>query len=43
MGEPPGRITRVWLIANSIFQRGEGTCDYADIVLHHPSGDVRVL
>ena len=43
MGEPPGRITRVWLIANSVFQRGEGECDYADIHLHHQSGATRVL
>ena len=34
MGEPPGRIVRVWLIANSLFQRNRGSCDYSDIVLH---------
>lgn len=43
MGEPPNRIVRVWLIANSIFQRREGRCDYADIVLHSRAGDLRVL
>lgn len=43
MGEPPSRVVKVWLIANSIFQRKPGTCDYADIVLHHADGDVRVL
>ena len=43
MGEPPARIVRVWLIANSIFQRGEGACDYADILLHSGKDELRVL
>ena len=43
MGEPPARITRVWLIANSIFQRGEGICDYAQILLSGPGGEVSIL
>ncbi len=43
MGDPPDRIVRVWLIANSIFQRREGRCDYADILLHNGSGELRVL
>jgi hypothetical protein len=43
MGEPPARITRVWLIANSVFQRGEGSCDYSGIKLHSPGGTVSVL
>jgi hypothetical protein len=43
MGEPPERITRVWLIANCIFQRSEGVCDYSDIVLHQGGKSVRVL
>ena len=43
MGQPPARITRVWLIANSIFQRNPGDCEYADIVLHHRGGQIRVL
>ncbi len=43
MGTPPARIVRVWLIANSIFQRNAGHCDYADIVLHHRDRDIRVL
>jgi hypothetical protein len=43
MGEPPARIVRVWLIANSIFQRGQGICDYADICLHSGAGEERVL
>lgn len=43
MGQPPGRIVRVWLIANSILQRGTGTCDYADIVLQNDEDNIRVL
>jgi hypothetical protein len=33
IGAPPARIVRIWLIAVSVFQRGEGICDYADIEL----------
>jgi len=40
VGTPPQRIVRVWLIANSVFQRGEGICDYADIEL--VDGDKRL-
>jgi len=43
MGRPPARIVRVWLIANSIFQRGRGACDYADIVLRNGDDEVPVL
>jgi hypothetical protein len=43
MGEPPARITRVWLIANSIFQRGEGSCSYSKIELHNAVDSVPVL
>ncbi|WP_439106559.1 DUF3047 domain-containing protein [Congregibacter sp.] len=43
MGEPPARITRVWFIANSIFQRLEGSCDYADIHLSGQEGSTRLL
>ena len=43
MGEPPRRIVKVWLIANSIFQRGQGRCDYADIVLHGDGQETQVL
>lgn len=32
-GPPPGRITEVWLIANSIIQQGEGEASFADISL----------
>lgn len=31
VGTPPKRIKRIWLIANSLFQRGHGRCRYADI------------
>ncbi len=43
MGEPPARIVRVWLIANSIFQRSQGECTYADIVIHSGGLVNRVL
>jgi hypothetical protein len=43
MGEPPAQITRVWFIAVSIFQRGEGVCDYADICLHDDESMIRLL
>jgi hypothetical protein len=43
MGEPPARIVSVWLIANSIFQRQPGSCDYADIVLSNKDNKIRVL
>jgi hypothetical protein len=31
VGKPPERIRRVWLIANSMFQRGRGECSYRAI------------
>jgi hypothetical protein len=43
MGEAPARSTRVWLIANSVFQRGVGDCDYAGIELHSQAGTKTVL
>jgi hypothetical protein len=30
---------RVWLIANSLFLRGHGQCEYAGIAIHPPGGD----
>jgi hypothetical protein len=33
VGPPPARIVRVWLIANSIFRRLEGQCEYGAIEL----------
>jgi hypothetical protein len=38
IGEPPQRIVRVWLIANSLFQRREGLCRYADIAIVDGTG-----
>ena len=43
IGTPPARIVRVWLIAVSVFQRGEGICDYADIELVDGDRRLRVL
>ncbi|MFT7175046.1 MAG: hypothetical protein ACJAUG_001044 [Halioglobus sp.] len=43
MGEPPARIVKIWLIANSIFQRNTGVCDYTDILLHDGDEITRVL
>jgi hypothetical protein len=39
IGEPPARIVRVWLIANSIFQRGEGICAYREMRLIGAAGE----
>lgn len=43
IGTPPARIVKVWLIANSIFQRNLGECEYADIVLRNKELETRVL
>jgi hypothetical protein len=43
VGTPPARIVRVWLIAVSVFQRGEGICDYADIELTDGERTLKVL
>ncbi len=43
IGAPPARIVRVWLIAVSVFQRGEGICDYADIELVDGDQRLKVL
>jgi hypothetical protein len=32
-------VVRVWLIANSLFLRGHGQCEYAGIVVRPPGGD----
>jgi hypothetical protein len=42
MGEPLGRIVRVWLIANSVFQRRRGRCSYGGIRLSDGKGVVEV-
>ncbi len=42
-GPLPARIVRVWLIANSVFQRGHGIADFADIALTHAGTRTIVL
>ncbi|MFT4570783.1 MAG: hypothetical protein ACI8TX_002459 [Hyphomicrobiaceae bacterium] len=43
MGDKPGRIVRVWLIANSMMQRKLGEALYSDIVLENEDGPRQVL
>ena len=38
IGGPARSVVRVWLIANSLFQRGHGQCEYARIALTEPTG-----
>ena len=40
VGPPPARIVRVWLIANRLFRRQEGQCEYGAIELQ--AGETRV-
>ncbi|MEJ0046888.1 MAG: hypothetical protein WDN04_12800 [Rhodospirillales bacterium] len=42
IGTPPARIVAVWLIANSLFQRRTGRCEYADITIETPDEIVAV-
>jgi hypothetical protein len=42
-GSDPGRITRVWLIAVSIFQHGVGSCSYSRIRLDNATTSRAVL
>ncbi len=42
-GEPPKRITQVWLIANSSIQKTEGDADFAKISLGEKTGRLDVL
>lgn len=43
-GKMPGRIVQVWLISNTLFQRGEGRAVYGDIMLTDRDGTaVRVF
>jgi hypothetical protein len=39
---PPTRIERIWLIANSMFKRQEGRCEYGAIELQTGGKVVRV-
>ena len=41
-GDLPKRIVGVWLIANSVFQRGEGRCRYRGIGLEDAGGRIEV-
>jgi hypothetical protein len=43
LGGPAREVVRVWLIANSLFQRGHGRCEYARIELEGPRGRIEVL
>ncbi len=44
VGGPARSVVRVWLIANSLFLRGRGRCDYADIGITGPdTGRLTVL
>ena len=43
IGSPPARIIAVWLIAASIFQHGQGRCEYRDIELAAALGVRRVV
>lgn len=38
----PGRVKRVWLIANSLFGRGEGISVFSDIALVGPGGRIPI-
>jgi hypothetical protein len=40
---PASKVVRIWLIANSLFQRGHGRCEYSAIRLQGPDGTVEVL
>ena len=43
LGGPAREVVRVWLIANSLFQRGHGRCEYASIHLVTDEGTLEVL
>jgi hypothetical protein len=43
LGGPAREVVRVWLIANSLFQRGHGRCEYASIRLETNEGTLEVL
>ncbi|HYB99574.1 MAG TPA: DUF3047 domain-containing protein [Candidatus Limnocylindrales bacterium] len=43
IGDAPSRIVRVWLIANSLFQRLPGSCTYRSIRLSGVGSDIVVL
>lgn len=41
-GMPPKEIVAVWLISNTVFQRGEGRCSYRRILLNDTEGSALV-
>lgn len=43
IGGPARAVVRVWLIANSLFQRGHGRCEYASIRLQTNERTLEVL
>jgi hypothetical protein len=43
LGGPAREVVRVWLIANSLLQRGHGRCEYASIRLETNEGTLEVL
>jgi len=43
LGGPAREVVRVWLIANSLFQRGHGRCEYASIRLINNDRALEVL
>ena len=43
LGGPACEVVRVWLIANSLFQRGHGRCEYASIRLANNERTLEVL
>jgi Protein of unknown function (DUF3047) len=42
VGEPPSGIVRVWLLAVTFFQRGDGQCEYGRIEFESGSTRLRV-
>lgn len=42
LGAPAANITRVWLIANSLFQRQPGTCEYRNIRLQSAAQTIAI-
>ena len=43
IGGAAGNIVRIWLIAVSLFQRGNGSCEYADISLVADEKKLKIL
>lgn len=43
IGGPASSITRIWLIANTVFMRGVGRCAYSDILLSQDGQQTRII